>query len=240
MSDDPKLDVAMKRLAAENNAIISSIGEVTRVWATLEMGLFQLFSVLTGLSGDKAWDECAGVIFYTPSNTETRVALVDNLVAYRCELQKFPTPADEIDGRLSALWNNIKGKIDRLKNTRNAIVHGTVGSGGTADKSFVKLMPAFGDTLRFYGAVTAQRNIPGLGSNEINVHSKAVWRVNDRVHKLTEAFRLRMQLPHLPDPSEAVQKLLELLTQQEARTVTRNNPDQEQSEKTEPGQSFPK
>jgi hypothetical protein len=235
MSDDLKLDAMMKRLAAENKAIISSIGEVTRVWASLEMGLFQLFSVVAGMSGDQAWDECAGVIFYTPSNTETRVALVDNLVAYRCELRKFPAPADEIDSRLSALWSNIKGKIDRLKNTRNAIVHGTVGSGGSADKSFVKLMPAFGDTLRFYGAVTTQQRIPGLGSNEINVHSKAVWRVNDRVHKLTDAFRLRMQLPHLRDPSGAVQNLLELLTQQEARTDTQNNPDQELPEKIDRG-----
>lgn len=66
MPDDPKLDAAIKRLAVENNAIISSIGEVTRVWATLETNLFNLFSVLTGLSGDQAWNECAGVIFTRP------------------------------------------------------------------------------------------------------------------------------------------------------------------------------
>lgn len=162
--------------------------------------------------------------FYTPSNTETRISLVDNLVAYRCELRKFPPPANEIDDGLSALWGKIKGKIDRLKNTRNAIVHGTIVSGGSATKNFVKLAPAFGDTLRFYGSAVSHGNIPGLGSNEIKIHSQAVWRANDRVHKLTEVFRLRMQLPHHPDPSEGVQKLLELLTQQEAQIDTQDSP----------------
>jgi hypothetical protein len=88
----------------------------------------------------------------------------------------------------------------------------------SATKSFVKLMPAFGDTLRFHGAASLQGNMPGLDSNEINIHSEAAWRANNRVAKLTEAFRLRMQLPLLPDPSEAIQKLLELLTQLEVRT----------------------
>jgi hypothetical protein len=220
MPDDPKLDDAM-RIAAEQAAIISGIGKVTTAWATLEMNLFCLFSVLTGLSEDQAWDECAGVIFYTPTNTETRIALVDNLVDYRCRLRKLPPPAAHlIDERLSTLWSKVKDKIDGLKSTRNAIIHGTVASVGTATKSSVKVMPAFADTLRLHKAAAAQGNIPGLGSNELNVHSQAVWRVNNRVHELTEAFRLRMQLPQLPDSAEAVQKLLEL-TQQEVQTDTK-------------------
>jgi hypothetical protein len=116
-SEDPKTKEMMRRLGAEQQEIINSIGLVTRVWATLEMSLFQLFSVLAGMSEGKAWDECAGVIFYTPSNTETRISLVNNLVEYRCELKRVAQ--NEIDDQLIRVWSSIKGKIDNLKNTRN-------------------------------------------------------------------------------------------------------------------------
>jgi hypothetical protein len=210
MPPESERDIRMNATAAERAAIITGIGEVTSVWATLEDNLFSLFLVLTGLSGDQAWDERAGIIFYTPSNTETRIALVDNLVSYHCEMRKLSPPADEIDDRLLKNWHSIKGKIDRLKNTRNAIVHGSVGSVGSATKSTSRLTPAFGDTLRFPRTVP-KGSFPGLGSNEIKTHSQAVWTANNRVAQLTGAFRLRMQLPHHADPLGVIRTLLEML-----------------------------
>jgi hypothetical protein len=150
-----------KKMVEEHNSIINSVCLVTRVWATLEMSLFQLFSVLAGMSRDKVWDECAGVIFYTPSNTETRIALVDNLVTYRCELKRVAQ--NPIDQQLVTLWNSVKGKINTLKNTRNMIVHGTISSAGNAKGTFTKLTPAFGDTLRFLTPLMeSPPRIPGL------------------------------------------------------------------------------
>ena len=61
--------------------------------------------------------EITGVVFFTPGNTETRIAFVDNLIAYHFSSESA----------VVAEWKNIKGKLDRLKNTRNGIVHGMIG-----------------------------------------------------------------------------------------------------------------
>jgi hypothetical protein len=176
--------------------------------------------------------EIAGVIFYTPSNTETRISFVDKLVTYRCELNR----AVDLDDRLRELWEKTKGKIDALKNTRNAIIHGTVSGYAYGDnllKQGPRLNPAFGDWLRLAPPIMA-RKIPGLGSNEIKNHEQAVWRVNDRVTKLDEAFQFRLQAQHSPDPEEAIRKLLELLHQLENQSNSQNNGDQEPPEKPDP------
>jgi hypothetical protein len=88
------------------------------------------------------------VIFYTPSNTETRIALVDNLMTYWFEFRAN----NEHDATIFAAWGNIKGKINSLKNTRNAIAHGSIThytSGNNILNQRPRLSPAFGDTLRF-------------------------------------------------------------------------------------------
>jgi hypothetical protein len=220
----------LERNRREYEEIISSIGLVTRVWATLESSIFKLFMTLAGFPPTDF--EIAGVIFYTPSNTETRISLVDKLVTYRCELNR----AVDLDDRLRKVWEKAKGKIDALKNTRNAIIHGTVSGYAYGDnllKQGPRLNPAFGDWLRLAPPIMAKQ-IPGLGSNEIKNHEQAVWRVNDRMRKLDEAFQLRLRAQHGPDPEEAIRKLLELLPQLENRTNSQNNQDKEPPEKPGP------
>src|SRR5207237_3079025 len=100
---------------------------------------------------------------------ETRISFVDKLVTFRFELYKA---APSLDRRLSKLWDGIKGKIDALKGTRNAIVHGTMSHfapGNDLYKQGPRLTPPFGDTLRSIPPVRAGQP-PGLGSNELKVH----------------------------------------------------------------------
>jgi hypothetical protein len=203
-AEEPKRKEMARRLHVEHDAIISSVGLVTRVWATLESSLFEMFHLLSRIPDQER--EAAGVIFYTPSNTETRVSLVDNLVSYRCEIHTI----GEIDQRLCTLWGRAKGKINALKNTRNAIVHGTLTNVAMTENMRVRLTPAYGDTLRFLPPIREGR-MPGFGSNELRVHEQAVWRLNVRLRTLCEAFRLRMQLRFGPHRGDEAQRLLELL-----------------------------
>jgi hypothetical protein len=107
-----------------------------------------------------------------------------------------------------------------LKNTRNAIAHGHTASMGWNDKngksqSAYRLMPQFGDTIRFprYRNKSGLPGLPGLGSNEITLHVQAVWRVATRVHEIQELFRVRMLLVLTPHPPEVLKKLHELVRQ---------------------------
>jgi hypothetical protein len=231
--ESPEQKEMLRRLQIQHDEIISGVGLVTRVWAQLESALCDLFRVLGNIP-EKDRD-LAGVIFYTPSNTETRISFVANLVTYRCDMHKI----GELDDRLRALWGKLKGKIDYLKNTRNRIIHGTIvtSSIGPLDQR-IRLSPAIADTLRF-APYLRQRRHPGLGPGEIKNHEQAVWRVNERTQRLNEAFRLRMQLQFGPHQGGEIQKLLELLTQLESQTNSQNSQDQEPPEKTDPYQSSP-
>jgi len=215
----------MLELLAEHKAIVDSVGQVTISWANLESDLFELFQLLCGQQESRY---IPGVIFYTPSNVETRISLVDNLITYHCEFNSI----GEADERLLALWNPIKGKINKLKNTRNAVVHGKIIGEATAD-SFVqsRLGPPFSDTMRLLPKlITGQMG--GLGSNELMLHHQAVTRVSERMRKLNEAFQLRMQVISAPDRDATIRKLLELTPQVEIRSYTQNSQDQEPLDKT--------
>lgn len=206
--EDPKTKEMLQKMVLEHDALIRGVGLVTRVWGVLENNLFQSFTVL-GAFDSSTQQDAAGVIFYTPSNMETRISFVDKLVAYRFKLFGVPS----IDPQIAKLWSGVKGKIDTLKSTRNAIVHGTlVSSSGRANAhdQTHRIAPNFGDVLRFLPDVMQGRH-PGLGSNELRVHEKAVWRVNERLRNLNEAFQLRMEIQLGPDKDTAVLKLLELL-----------------------------
>jgi hypothetical protein len=231
--NDPKLQEMLHRNKIEHASIINNIGLVTRAWGTLEMTLCDAFRHLGAFPETERW--AAGVIFYTPSNTETRVSLVDKLIAYRFQPNIIP----EFDPRICSSWASIKGKIDALKNTRNAIVHGVVthsAKGVSPYDQTPRLTPAPADWLRFSPAVLAGRH-PGLGSNEIKVHEQAVWRVNARAHKLSEVIQLRLRQPFLPESGGVNPKLSALLIQLENLTSSQNSQDQELQDKSGHDQS---
>lgn len=219
----PKPTEDMRRAIAENNAIINNVGLVTRVWATLETSLFELFRILPRGSQDI---NALGVIFFTPTNMETRISFVDNLIFYRFGSKG----AGKIAERLCAQWDSIKGKINALKSTRNAIVHGTVTSVAIESRTTSRLMPSFFDTLRFFPRFM-NGQLPGLGSNELKNHEQAVWRVNDRVRKLTQAFQLALKLTAPRGRRAIARKLLEILNELESRTSGQNIQGQAQPDK---------
>jgi hypothetical protein len=160
----------------EQESLYREIGNVTNIWSTLEGNLCGLFSLLA--FGDPL-RFVAGVIFFTPSNTVTRINMVDNLIAYFF--------AD--DHEVALEWQRVKSKLDRLKNTRNAIVHGSVVSAGSATQSGSRLTPNFADTLRIARLTVQKGQLCGLSPNELKNHAKAVWDVNNQVADLTNKAR---------------------------------------------------
>lgn len=231
--EDPRTIELRKRMQREHDEIISGVGQVTRVWAALEESLLELFRILAHLTTSQSHLDIGGVIFYTPTNTETRVSLVNNLITYHCKLERIA----EVDDHLVALWDTkIKGKIDNLKNTRNAIVHGTIVSShrGGMDQR-MRLSPTFGDTLRFQPFARRHEH-PGLRPSDLKTHEQAVWRVIRQLQKLKQAFALRMRVQFGPDSTAAIQELLVLVPQLETEMSSQNNQDQGPLDKIDPSQ----
>jgi hypothetical protein len=210
--DEPQHADIVRQLEADHQGIISGVGLVTRVWGTAEQTLCELFHVLSQL-GERGL-ETAGVIFYAPSNTETRVALVNNLVEYRCRMQRL----GDFDDRLRAYWKNLKGKIDTLKNGRNAIVHGVILNSSHGGKNQrLRLSPALSDTLRIQSRINVEQVLKGgqhigFGPDELKSHEQAVWRVIERIQLLIAAFRPRMRLAFGPHEGRDPEELLEAVS----------------------------
>jgi hypothetical protein len=77
-------------LQTEDAAIRRAIGDASVAWAGLESGLSHIFITLAFEQKDI---EIAGVIFNTPTNFETRLSLVDNLMSYHFTVKALPQTA---------------------------------------------------------------------------------------------------------------------------------------------------
>jgi len=170
----------------ETIALTSAIGKVTAAWGSLEDSLHEMFAELSGLAGIAT----SGVIFYAPPNTETRIRIVDSLVAYHFD---FNRKTDE-QRVVSEAWGKIKGKINALKNTRNAIAHGMIVHTQTTGvlTQRPRLTTPIADTLRFWPSLKAGQYF-GMGSNEVLTHLAAVHRIDGRVRNFTKAVRLTLK-----------------------------------------------
>jgi|GEM_PF-5656133 len=220
------------KLAEDYFNLISSVGLVTTAWAHLEETLFKSFQLLSNIPhGD--W-QAAGVIFYTPNSFESRLQLVDKLVAYRCLKHPF---WEELDKKIFDLWASVRGKIQKLQNTRNRIIHGGLMQSTHDGNVTFRIHPALPDVHRSPSLAEWFKGHPGLGPNELNVHQQAVVRVAERVQKLNEVFQLRMLMLRPGNPADAIEKLRAVVTQLENQTNTQSNPDEEQLDKTDPSRS---
>ena len=217
---DPEIRRMVAKIGAEHQKILSSIGTVTTYWGMLEGNLCDLFTALNNQGNE----EVSGVVFYAPSNTETRLGFIERLIIYHFE---FRSGSPDIDSNIVAAWRNILGKINTLKNTRNAIAHGIMSSSAISLKNqTARLTPAFADVLRFLPNLLKKQH-PGLGSAEIETHIKAIGRVNDRVRTLASIVRCHLREPAGLD-QVAIQELRELAPQQSSETSGQSDPDDTQ------------
>lgn len=218
-----------KKIEEEKIAIERAIGKVTTAWGSMEDSLCSLFLSLSGLEASLV----GGVIFYAPTNLETRIRLVDSLVAFRF---KFQQKTDD-EKKIFDAWENLKGKINTLKNKRNAIAHGMIihsTTHGVATQR-PRLSPPVWDALRFWPQAKTGQHI-GIGSNEILIHLDAVHRAWERVRNFKEAVRLHLKQPSGLNPKEAG-KLRELMSLLDTTKSDQSTHGQEQQGTAAPDQS---
>ncbi len=145
----------------------------------------------------------AGIIFYSPSNFETRLRLVGDLVA-------FTLAGNET---LASRWATIKGRIQRKQGVRNAIAHGSLINSGNR----MLLTPAFGDRLRWQGG----RGKTGMKGTDIQQFAAAVWHLSGIMVHYNRALARYLGAPsyYQPDLGETYSELVrELDNQIQARS----------------------
>lgn len=237
MADKPELtqqqqEAFWKALHAEEAAIRRAIGDASVAWSGLESALSHIFITL---GFERQTTEVAGVIFYTPTNFETRLALVDNLMTYHFVVQALPMTHMP---QIYALWPLLRGRIAKKQSIRNAIAHGNLihQDAGNLRRTRVRLSPALLDTLRLHPTRLTKQYF-GMASNEINQFTNSIVRLAtllgeyDQILKAYRKGRESLRGPLLQDPEllEAVNQLAKKMKAQ-----SQNNQDQEPPDKRSP------
>lgn len=168
-----------------------------------ESNLHRVFSALCATD-----QNLCGAIFYAPNNMETRIDLVEAVFTYRFHLQANRALSTD-EQIIAAEWRRAKGKINTLKTTRNAIVHGSIISSNYKGKHQVRLAPQFMDVVRLAPMFSAKQHI-GLGKAELATHYRATGRAIDRINRLARALEIYILPPsaHSNELRRELQKLI--------------------------------
>jgi|GEM_PF-5423742 len=139
-----------------------AIADLLCSWATLENFLAFLLSMMTAQEGTPGW-QVGLAIYFAPNNFETRIKIVDTA------LKEWFRGAKGEQKALST-WTTISNAINRLKNTRNSVAHGTThihgkGSSKGGGRTYVRLSAPMLDINRH--RKHRKHNIPGLSVTDL-------------------------------------------------------------------------
>jgi len=219
-----------KALHEEEASIRRAVGNASVAWAGLESVLSHIFLTLAFEQKDV---EIAGVIFYTPSNFESRISMVDNLMSYHFTVNAIP---QTYMPQIYSIWPKLRGRIQTKQSRRNAIIHGNLMNqqrGASLRDRNIRLTPAFLDVLRQH-KFRASKQLPGMSSNDIIQFTNGVVRLAgllidyNLILKAYQKGRKAARGPILQDQElfEAVNLLATKMTDQ-----SQNNQDQGQTDR---------
>lgn len=137
-------------------------------WADLENSLALLLrSLMRG-----TLEEIPFVIYFAPSNTETRIKIVDAVFEHLI--------FDGVDSALlEKCFKKILEKIHRVKDSRNKIVHGQIVTVGRALKQEVRLTGTLFDVSRLRKSLDKQNGRPQLHGMSVN----DVKTISEKIHE---------------------------------------------------------
>lgn len=149
-------------------------------WATLEDAMARLLDVSiceTILDGELDSSGDGYLIYFAPSNTETRFKIVDTIVRSRLV---------EIDTAAIAHWATILNALNRLKSTRNRVIHGQVTTcsfvKGGKRVSELRLMASLWDTAKLQRGQGG--GFDGLTAHDVQNCANAMGRIHQRISDL--------------------------------------------------------
>jgi hypothetical protein len=192
------------KLAQESQAMNEAIVSAVRAWAGLENALAYLLGTIITQGGGSL----GMAIYYRPSATETRIAIVDEAIIHFCAVHS--------DGAsVKVLWTKLHARIGNSKSTRNKIIHGNVVTHGTAKgRNHIRLTaPIFDassknrdlvqsiETAR-HGGSRAQ--LPGMSVNDVRNSARNFSELGQMVAEL------RLIMSHMqrvvPEPASFQKK----------------------------------
>ena len=206
MTNDDELDApsdagpdpAIKKLLVENLALREAVSEIILAWSSIEG---ELALILRNVIGDGPGD-VASAIYFAPASSEVRIRIVD--AAFTERIKPTPHGANIVDQ-----WARFLKILSRLKDTRNAVGHGSIVTIARYGKNHARLTAPIFDFRRISPAL-ARRQLPGLSSNDIRQSVK-------RMGKAGEILTLFIQIvdPHVlnnePILLEKLAQVIELL-----------------------------
>jgi hypothetical protein len=162
-SDDEELS----RLSTEHKAIREAVSTIIMAWAQLENTLAILLSkIINDPSGQFAF-----AIYFAPSNTETRIRIIDATFSVLISASK------QHHQQIAAAWQTIRNTINRLKDTRNAVAHGHITTCSRYNRSHARLTPPMFN-FKPFAIAHEKRQLPGLGSADINQSTERIIKIN--------------------------------------------------------------
>ena len=108
----------------------------------------------------------ASAIYFAPSNTETRIAIVS--AALRMKLGGLPHFSE-----IESAWTRFINSLNRRKQVRNKVAHGAIVTIAMKGKNHVRLTAPMFDFFRNYPRAKGQ--IPGLSGHDIDAAAKEVF-----------------------------------------------------------------
>ncbi len=170
--------VSDEKIKIEEAQINSAVAELFGKWADLED---RHAVILETIIGDP---NVAFRIYFAPSNTETRLRIVDAAVVGMITGRSRINPRGTRE-RILECWRRINASVQRLKNTRNTVAHGHLGTISTPRKDHTRWLSPKYDIAR-WGA-TGQ--IDGLSVNDIQNCATAIERVIKQMWVFDDVLR---------------------------------------------------
>jgi hypothetical protein len=165
MSDDPIASALVQReldrLAKQRSEIERAILAIVSEWASLENSL----ALLLGACLDSPFG-IALPIYYAPSNTETRIKIVD--AAFR---HRFSTPAGH--EHVMPLWETFLLRLGRNKDARNSAIHGQIATVFINGRNHVRHTPLMWDFERHRKGIKP-RQLPGKSGADLKGCAEAL------------------------------------------------------------------
>jgi hypothetical protein len=166
---DPEM---VAKLQAEHKALQEGILEITAAWAAIETDMAGLLrDILADPTGDVAF-----AIYFSPASSEVRFRIVD--AGYCGLMGETRLKASDFE-RLIAPWRVFMDKLNRAKELRNAVAHGTIGTIGAYGKTHVRLVPPIFNFRRIFPSVQ-KRQLAGLSGHDITTGAKNMWSISEK------------------------------------------------------------
>lgn len=182
-------DESVTALIEEYKRMRAGLSATVETWSQLENSLSRVLAAAM----NTPFDQMPFAIYYAPSNTESRLAIVDNAVYH------IPLLHGEIP-QAKACWDKLFSKINNAKSTRNKIIHGQIVTANIGGGNHCRLTGAMFDFSKRNKTAEAFANkqLPGMSAHDVERAAALFARRSNQCSKLAAIFKAMINQPDEP------------------------------------------